>query len=143
MYLAAQRVRAPSGREGINAFFYRHGRVWLGPPPPEVLPEQDPGELVHTYIEVPPPGNRVRSYLDVVAPDGTSSAELVRWARDLLTMVEQRPLPWVVAGGDCVVHFGLEKALLPSWNAELGGLLRAALRALRGRQPSAAQSTSG
>lgn len=143
MYLAAQRVRASSGREGINAFFYRHGRVWLGAPPPDVFPERDPGELVHEYIELPPPGNRVRSYLDIVAPDDTPSAKLIGRARDLLGTGEQRPLPWSILDGDSLVRFGLDEALLPSWNAELGALLRAALRALRGRQTSAVQSTVG
>jgi hypothetical protein len=131
MYLAAQRVRAPSGDEGINAFFYLHGRGWLGPPPPDVLPEQDPGELVAKHLEVSPSGNRVRSYLDLVAPDETPSAQLVSLTRELLRTAELHPLPWGIVIGDCLVRFGLDKALLPSWNAELGALLRAALRAHR------------
>lgn len=131
MYLAAQRVRAPSGKEGINAFFYRHGRVWLGNPPDDVLPEQDPGELVSMQLEIQPSGNRVRSYLDLVAPDETPSVQLVRLTRDLMRNADLHPLPWGIVIGDCLVRFGLDEALLPNWNAELGALLRAALRAHR------------
>jgi hypothetical protein len=42
-----------------------HGRACL----PPGIPDQDPGQLVEQHINLQPPGNTVRSYLDVVAPD--------------------------------------------------------------------------
>ena len=76
MYLVAQRVLAPAGTEGINAFCYVHGPyVWQGLPPAGI-PDQNPGTLAAQTIVIRPPGNRVRSYLDVVAPDETSWSEL-------------------------------------------------------------------
>jgi hypothetical protein len=132
MYLTAQRVRAPSGQKGINAFFYLHRRAWLDEPPPEVLPEHNPGELLHKQIEIyPPSGNRVLSYLDIVAPDGTPSTQIIRWSRDLLCRPEELALPWSVVVGDCLIRFDLGESMLPTWNIELGELLRAALRVHR------------
>lgn len=134
MYLTAQRVRSrQSGQEGVNAFFHSHGtHTWHEEPPPELLPEQEPGELVHEHIEVPPPGNAVRSYLDIIAPDEITTPQIVEKARRLLDGAEARALPWNVAFGNCLFRFGLEQALLPRWNEELGALLRAALQVRRG-----------
>jgi hypothetical protein len=78
MYLVAQHVLSPAGRgEGVNAFCYLHGPdlAWLGVPP-EGIPGQNPGVLTAQLISVAPPGNRVRSYLDVIAPDETPQAEI-------------------------------------------------------------------
>jgi hypothetical protein len=70
MYLTAQHVVAPATRrEGVNAFFYRHmGQAWELLSPPDV-PQGNPGILQASAISVAPAGNRVRSYLDIVAPD--------------------------------------------------------------------------
>lgn len=128
MYLAAQRVSSSTGQEGINSFFYTHGPyVWVGDPPPEVLPENNPGELVAQRLEVPPPGNRVRSYLDLVAPEDRSNAWLLGVLRRLAQNAEQHPLPWNVVFDGCLCRFHLERSLLPQWREELAHLLQAAL----------------
>lgn len=132
MYLAAQRVRSPAGQEGINAFFYVHGpHAWSGDPPPEVLPENNPGELVAQRLQVPPPGNRVRSYLDIVAPDGSSDVWLVGVLRHLALDAALHPLPWNVVHDGCLCRFHLEQALLPRWREELARLLQSAILARR------------
>ncbi|MBM4354707.1 MAG: hypothetical protein FJ109_13120 [Deltaproteobacteria bacterium] len=76
MYVTAQRVRARTGAEGINAFRHVHcGEEWAdlswGPPDIAVISEGKPGKLVAATCDVPPGGNSVLSYLDVAAPDGT------------------------------------------------------------------------
>ncbi len=78
MYLTAQRVFAPQSKQtGINAFLYTHaGRRWHVPPGD--IPDRDPGRLAQKRIAVKPPGNRVRSYLDIVAPDDLDLEELQR-----------------------------------------------------------------
>ena len=74
IYVTAHRVVTPDGhRSGINAFRHRHG----GPSQPVPLTtesmlriaENDPGELVADQCDLPPGGNHVRSYLDIVAAD--------------------------------------------------------------------------
>lgn len=128
MYLVAQRVSSSAGQEGINAFFYTHGPcVWVGDPPPAVLPENNPGELVTQRLTVPPPGNRVRSYLDLVAPDERTDAWLVGVLRHLAQNAEMHRLPWNIAHDGCLCRFHLERALLPRWREELAHLLQAAL----------------
>lgn len=130
MYLTAQRVLSPTGQEGINAFFYTHGPcTWAGEPPPEVLPENDPGELVAQRLEVPPSGNRVRSYLDLVAPEDRTDAWLMSVLRSLVQEAARHPLPWNIARDGCLCRFHLEQSLLPRWHEELAYLLQAALLA--------------
>lgn len=83
MYLTTHRVSSPAGKEGINAFLYRHGEVeaslpridWSHPDLPRIV-EECPGTLSSSAIEVPAGGNRVRSFLDIVAPDSTGAARI-------------------------------------------------------------------
>ena len=113
MYLAAHRVVSPvTGAEGINAFAYGHGPyVWHGAPP--FTPEENPGTLFESSIEpqVAPPGNRVRSYLDVLTPDETPRITVERALQHLLGGVAADAVGQVVAGrraplGEPVVRRG-------------------------------------
>ncbi len=141
MYLTAQRVRSPrTGDEGVNAFHYSHGGLdWLDQPVPRPLPEQDPGELRAQRIVVPPPGNHVLSYFDIVTPDTTSNSQITEALRHLLDAAESLgPFPWSRDAGRCLFRFGLEQAMLSRWNWELAELFRAALlvrQSLSGRAP--------
>ncbi|MBI3183016.1 MAG: hypothetical protein HYZ28_12840 [Myxococcales bacterium] len=94
MLLTAQRVRSPwSRKEGINAFLFHHGaesaaRIDWATPDLERVLQEEPGELVAELVDVVPGGNAVESYLDVLAPDGTSKqvilAELSRTTPELI-----------------------------------------------------------
>lgn len=75
MYVTAHRVQRADGTEGINTFLHIHGPI-LWPAQPWHMPEQQPGKIIAQEIMVPPGGNRVRAYLDVLAPDGTHPALL-------------------------------------------------------------------
>jgi hypothetical protein len=118
MYLTAQHVVAPvSGAEGINAFYYEHGPDDWGVPPPEIPANET--------ITVPPPGNRVRSYLDVVAPDSAPWAEIRQSFLTFVTQVQRRPFPWVGVAGRCLFRIGLDLGLASRWQHELADLYRA------------------
>ncbi len=119
MYLTAHHVVAKTGTpEGINAFLYLHDVPAWRVPPPEI-PDQNPGRLVHRNITVTPPGNRVRSYLDVVAPDDAAWTEIRQNFIQFVSHVQRQPLPWEGVVGRCLFRFGLERSLAPQWQREL------------------------
>ena len=126
MYATAHRVVSPTtGAEGINAFHYLHeGLTWNGPPPPDLRPESNPGTLDNDSVSVPPPGNRVRSYLDVVAPDGTSPASIEQAIAEAISseVPDSFPATWNV--GCFWIRFGLERVLVPFWRHELKQLVQ-------------------
>jgi hypothetical protein len=142
MYLTAQRVVAPSGgKSGINAFYYEHGRSWRVPPPG--VPDRDPGSLVRERVEVRPPGNRVRSYVDLVTPDGMGLPEIQQRFVTFLTTAKGTSLPWTGIDGPCLFRVGMEQALARQWRHELAALLTASesLYVSAGSDPKA-KSTS-
>jgi len=73
--LTAQRVRSPSGIEGINVFFYTHGADaaidWSRPDITEIAANR-PGHRFGEAIEVAPGGNAVLSYMELAAADQTT-----------------------------------------------------------------------
>jgi hypothetical protein len=118
MLLAAQRVRSSSGNDGINAFRYLHGAgAW--PSNPLVLLDSDPGSLERQSIEIPPPGNLVRSYLDLVAPDLASEQRLRRILARLYLEFTPDSFPARFRSEDCAARFGVERGLAANWQAEL------------------------
>lgn len=127
MYIAAQHVISPATRvEGVNAFYYRHGpNAWSGSPPAEI-PDQNPGTLVRHSIVVPPPGNSVRSYQDIVAPDDTTWFEIYQALVTFIPRVQRSPLPWIENVGRCYFRVGMELGLAQDWQRELAALHRAA-----------------
>jgi hypothetical protein len=128
MRLTAQRVRAPTGAEGVNAFCRLHGPYeWTIPSPADLTA----GELVNEAISIPPGGNSVRSYLDVVAPDETPTQEIRNAAVQFIDRSRDHPLPWVGSVGRCIFRFGVAQQLHSSWPEELRTLLRSALAVRR------------
>jgi hypothetical protein len=126
MRLVAQRVRSAAGLEGINAFCYLHGPiVWLELPPPEIA--SAPGHIANLIIEVKPPGNRVRSYLDIWTPDETSNQQVQTDILDCIDLFTNPEFPLKVHGGETTFHFNVELALAPGWHRELLVLLHRSL----------------
>jgi len=134
MYLAAHRVVSPvTGAEGINAFAYGHGPyVWRGAPP--FTPEENPGTLFESSIEpqVAPPGNRVRSYLDLLTPDETPRITVERALQHLVGSPPPAGLPAMAVVGPCWFRFSMEERLAPTWREELVALFARAVE-LMGR----------
>lgn len=131
MYLTSHHVVSPStGREGVNTFLYLHGDSWTQPH--SMVPGQNAGTLVAQSISIRPPGNRVRSYLDIVAPDEA------RWEEvhfGLMTALRGGAPPWAARVGKCFFRLGMELELAKRWQHELAVLYRAS-QALRFAHPS-------
>jgi hypothetical protein len=131
MYVVMQRVVSPTTREtGINAFLYMHpGRRWQVPPGD--IPGQDPGRLERRRIAVVPKGNRVRSHLDVVAPD---DIEISQMRRHLLAFAEHaqfKPFPWEGADGPCAFRIDMVPQLVTAgWARETRALAAVGLQLL-------------
>ncbi len=72
-YLTAQKVVSPAtGQTGINSFRYAKAAVRSF----ELLQTADVGELEAQHVEVPPGGNDILCYLDVLAPDTAQPAAI-------------------------------------------------------------------
>lgn len=104
--------------------FYVHGAyVWDDPPPG--IPDANPGELMNQFTPIPPGGNRVRSYLDVVAPDETRWADIRQGFVAFIGESQRSPLPWQGVRGRCLFRLGMELALAQRWQLEIAELYRA------------------
>lgn len=134
MYLTSHHVVSPtSGQEGVNTFLYLHGPyVWTEPP--AEIPDENPGTLAAQSISVRPPGNRVRSYLDIVAPDETRWEDVRAGLIRFVGTSQRSPFPWAGRQGKCSFRLGMELAIAPEWQKEIAVLYRAA-QALRLANP--------
>lgn len=132
MYATALHVVHPELGERINAFLHHHGLDFVWPDQPWRLPEQNPGVQVREVINAPPGGNRVRAYLDVLAPDATSFdaiqvaltglwLELVA-ADSAQDNAGDVPNPVVFTRGPVTIRFGVDPSLLAGRALELSEL---------------------
>ena len=121
MYLTALRlVRPGTNVEGINAYHYTHGvNEWTSLPRE---PEENPGQLVNQHLSLPAGGNRVRSYLDLIAPDNAPSAEIRQSLLQFALDHEEQAMPWVGRAGRTRFRIGMEQALAQNWSQELAAL---------------------
>jgi hypothetical protein len=127
MYLPAHHVVSPTTRrEGFNALLYLHlGQAWEHLSPADV-PEQNPGALKAQSISVAPPGNRIRSYLDIVAPDDVRWEDVHASLMEFLGRCQSAPLPWAGDSRSAYFRVGMESALTSRWQKELAILYRSA-----------------
>lgn len=130
MYVTAHLVRSSAGDEGINAFVHVHGVQFPWPDDAASLAETDPGKIVYRRVDLPPGGNQVRAYLDVLAPDDSArdaiEGALARLAGDL----EERRNPTVFTQGKVTIRFGVELGLERLRAPQLHMLAPIALRLL-------------
>ena len=77
MYITAHRVTNDSdGTTGVNCFYHLHNGVlgvsdsWGGTEVDKIA-NQTPGNLIHRQTEIPPGGNSVLSYVEVICEDDT------------------------------------------------------------------------
>lgn len=131
MYLTAHHVvSAKEPREGVNVFLYLHGGLSWGGDVPPGIPDRDPGTLKAQSISVSPPGNRVLSYLDIVAPDDVRWEEIHVGLMEFVGHCQSQPLPWHGHSGRCSFTVSIDAGLTERWQKELAILYRAA-QALR------------
>lgn len=125
MFLVVQHV-ATAEQDGVNAYIHEHGvrDDWEWEPPPGI-PDEDPGTVIDDLTRVTVQGRgRVRSYLDIAAPDGTP-ASLSSRVHDVVASVLRSggQFPLVIVSGPIFVRFEVEEALRYDWRAELRRLL--------------------
>jgi hypothetical protein len=130
MYVTAHLVRSKEGDEGINGFLHVHGPRFPWPKDAAPLADTNPGEVVHRRIDLPPGGNQVRAYLDVLTPDESARDEIERalagFARDL----GERRNPTVFTQGAVTIRFGVELGLERLRAQQLDMLAHVTLRLL-------------
>jgi hypothetical protein len=128
MLLTAQYVRSAAGEEGVNAFCNLHGSLTWPGEPPAGIPESNPGEPANQNITVPPGGNHVRSYFDVVTPDETPTSEILAAVQQFVVAMRGCPLPWESTIGRCTIRFGIDLGLEHAWVEEFRRLVAAAMQ---------------
>lgn len=124
MYVTAHRVRNSSGMEGVNAFYYVHGPSL--PSDLGSIPDGDPGTLCTQSLAISPPGNRVRSFLDIVAPDGEGWPEVRHAFMSFVSGQHLAPFPWSARVGCCYLRTGMDTQAARAWRHEIALLFRAA-----------------
>jgi hypothetical protein len=108
MYLTAHRLVSPLGDEGVNAFLHLHGADFPWPEDPGALAKREPGELEERRTELPPGGNRVVSFLDVLAPDGTGRAAVQGAVAALSAELDGRANPTWFEQARVTIQFGVD-----------------------------------
>lgn len=130
MYITAHLVKSRDQREGINAFLHVHGASFAWPEDASALPDAMPGTTVLHHTDLPPGGNQVRAYLDVLAPDRTARAEIEQALTALSQDLRERGNPTVFRHGAVTIRFGVEPALDGLRAPQLEMLARSALQLL-------------
>jgi hypothetical protein len=130
MYVTAHLVKSRDQREGINAFLHVHGAGFVWPDDPSSLPETTSGRTVLHRTDLPPGGNEVRAYLDILAPDRTPRAEIEQALIALSRDLRERRNPTVFHHDIVTIRFGVERALEGLRAQQLEMLTRPALQLL-------------
>lgn len=137
MFLTAQRVHslAPE-KTGVNAFLYRHGAQTIPGmswehPVVERVADQYVGTRGPEHIEIAPGGNRVLSYLDVVAADDTPPADVEAALREFGATFVTEELPASRTLGRVAIRFGAQLGLYERARDEFDEIAARALELLR------------
>ena len=117
MYLTAQRLYSPAKKKtGINAFLYRHGdeavpgMSWARPLV-ELVADQHIGTRGPEHVEVAPGGNRVVSFVDIVAADGTPIDQIETAVQTFEARLSPEQLPLSMTVGVVAIRFGAQFGL--------------------------------
>jgi hypothetical protein len=121
MLLTAHRVRSAQGLTGINVYVYRHPAGAWDPSALDAM--ERAAELAGQVFEVPPGGNRLTSYLDVFAAEGTHAADIARAAAAVRSGPDPTAFPAEFAKGGVIFRLGLAFGLVPSWRNEFTDLV--------------------
>jgi hypothetical protein len=91
-----------------------------------LIPDVEPGELVNSLLTVEAVGgNHVRSFLDIVAPDGTWWSELRPRFMQFVGSMRPNRFPWHDIVEGCRFRIGMDQQLARTWQQELAHLYRA------------------
>ncbi|WP_437718781.1 hypothetical protein WMF45_21635 [Sorangium sp. So ce448] len=105
-------------REGINAFLSVHGEeagvaIDWDNPRVELVADEFPGVLFLRDCDLRPGGNRVRSFLDVVARDQVARAHVEGALDEFRRRLASAPLPLVEVIDGVGIRFSAEPSLEP------------------------------
>lgn len=109
MYLTSQRVVSNDGRHaGINTFYHSHSsqkQPLLSNITDIVsVAEINTGRLVRSKCDVSPGGNRVRSYLDIVAADNINENSIKNALDSFRSEITHKQLPPII---EIINHIGI------------------------------------
>lgn len=126
MLITAQRVRS-ARRTGINTFLFHHGveesaKINWDAIDVDAVVETHPGYLVAETIEVIPGGNSVDSFLDILAPDGTSKDILLGLLGHATELVGREHERAQVVRGKVVARLSAERVPYPERVGEFRAL---------------------
>lgn len=129
MLLVAQRVHRLDGRHGVNAYFYRHPPIggWAADPRQMFAA---PVELERESEVLTVGGNRIRSFLDIAAPNLAQISEILVAAHQFtIPMLPPHGEYWVPSTA-IAMRFGADAAFMPIWKREvwelIGGMINVA-----------------
>jgi hypothetical protein len=107
MYLTSHRIRTDDGHEGINTFLHMTGHQ-DDPGSRLAIIDIEPGTLVAAHCDVAPGRNQVLCYLDIVAPDETTAADLrtLRSTGRMFLDGEPNQIPFQISSGSAVMRLG-------------------------------------
>ncbi|OGJ92074.1 MAG: hypothetical protein A2268_05955 [Candidatus Raymondbacteria bacterium RifOxyA12_full_50_37] len=136
MYLTSQRVVSKDGQEGINSFFHLHRPhkqpKLKGPADITAVAEDNTGKLIKDNCEVEPGGNRVKSYLDIVAPDDAGEKQITAALDNLQGEIDQSKMwPITYLADGIGIRFNTDMELYKALEEEFSTLKASALALLR------------
>jgi hypothetical protein len=117
MYLTAQRVYSLARKKtGINAFLYRHGAEVVpgmswDQPVVERIADEHIGTRGPEHVEIAPGGNRVVSFIDIVAGDGTPIEQVENAIQTFGATFSPKRLPVSITIGTVAIRFGAQSGL--------------------------------
>ena len=137
MYVTAHRVsRQETGETGINAFLYLQGfqahlvtSAWTAMDIERVT-ANEPGTLASTNCPMAQGGNTVMSYLDVIAPDGTSAQAITSAFEAFALVIGTDEMPIMRISNNVAINFSLAVRLYGQEEDEYGKLCKAVLSLL-------------
>lgn len=123
MLFVAQRVISPvTGQHAVNTYRYVHTESGRRTNPEDYL--NLPCTLVSQSVPLPGGGNRVRSFLDIAAPNDVTADEMARSVQFFADLAGPPPAPVHFYGEACAFRFAVEGSLLPVWRSEFLNLVR-------------------
>lgn len=131
MYLTAQRVVARDKKSGINVFLHMHKDIELpalnSPTAITLVAEEKTGTIVDENCVVPPGGNHVKSYLDIVANDNIAQEFIENSIKNARSKIASVALPFQEIIDSVGIRFGAEIGLSKMIVEEYDDLTNAAL----------------
>lgn len=111
MYLTAHRIRSSSGAEALHAFLHVHEAAHPWPQEPWKVPEQHPGRLIAQSTSIPPGGNSVISYLDIMSREPTDATSLRQLLTRLSSTIPGGLEPFRYVEGSLYIQFSAVSAI--------------------------------